>query len=213
MEFGVGADELRLVGEGGAAAVEGFGQRIDALEGPVGDGLVGERPEPFGGLQLRRIGRQEAEPDAVGRAQLLGDVPAGVVEQHDDDLVAAGADLGGEGVEHRLEQLGVDPVGQPPLDPTASRVDEAVEVEPLVFVMAERDRLLAAPGPDAPAERLQAETVLVEGPELDRPPFGLAPRRRHLAAKFFLNAACSSAVALRTWRGRGRCRLKPSRCR
>ncbi len=193
----MGANYGRLVGEGGAAAVEGFGEILDGGEGLVGDGLVGERPQALGGLQLGRIGRQETEADAVGDTQPGAHMPAGIVEHDDDDLVGAGTDAGGESVEHRLEQCHPDPVGEPPLDPAARRVDEAPNIEPAIFVMAKRHRTLAAPRPHTPAERLQPEPMLVEGPYLDRAPGvrGLGPR--HLAAEFFLNAARSSALAER----------------
>ena len=37
-----------------------LGKVVDGLEGPVCDGLVGERPQAFGGLELGRVRRQEA---------------------------------------------------------------------------------------------------------------------------------------------------------
>lgn len=165
----------------------------------------------LGGLQLGGVGRQEAEADGLGDTELAADVPAGVVEYENDDRV--GADVRGEGVEHGLEEVDADGVGEPPVDRAARRVDEAVEIEPTVLVVADGDRPPATPGPDAPPQGLQAEPVLVEGPDLDTAPLGLGPRRRHRPAKFFLNAAHSAGVAERACRGRGRCRLNSRRCR
>ena len=48
----------------------------------------------------------------MGRFDLLRDVPAGVVEHPDDDLVGAGAALAGEGLEGFLEGLDVDGDGE-----------------------------------------------------------------------------------------------------
>jgi hypothetical protein len=61
-------------------------------------------------------------------------VPAGGVDDEDDGVVRAGADLPGECFQGRLEGGGVDGVEQEPDDLAAAQVDEAVEVEPLVAV-------------------------------------------------------------------------------
>jgi hypothetical protein len=50
--------------------IERVGEFAEGGEGLVGDGFVGERPEVFGRLEFRGVGRQEAEPDAVGNLQL-----------------------------------------------------------------------------------------------------------------------------------------------
>lgn len=48
----MGLEEVGLVGEGGASLVEGLFELFETVVGFVGDGLVGERPEALGGLQL-----------------------------------------------------------------------------------------------------------------------------------------------------------------
>jgi len=88
--------------------VERVGELVEGGEWSIGDGFVGERPEMFGGLQFRGVGRQEAEPDARGDAQPLAEVPAGPVEQQDDGLVRAGAERRCESVEDALEQRNID---------------------------------------------------------------------------------------------------------
>ncbi len=122
-------------------------------------------------------------------------MPAGIVDQQHDGLLNAGARRLGEGVEDGLEQADGDGAGEPPFDGAAHGVDEGVEVEPFVLVAGAGRRALTDLGPDAPSERLQAEAVLVEGPDLDRPPGRLALRLRHLLAEFFLKAARSSGPA------------------
>ena len=200
-----------MVGEGGASSVEAVGELVDGLERPVGDGLVGERPETLGRLQFGCVGGQEAELDAVRQPQLAADVPACVVEHEDDGLVWPGAGIAGEGVEHLLEQGDADAVGHPPLDVAGGGPHEAVEVEPLVLVAGDRDRAPAAPGPHPADQRLQAEPVLVERPDLDRP--ARRGRRAHRVPEFFLKAAQAVSSAAFSWRGRGRCAVKSSRCR
>ena len=41
----------------------------------------------LGRLEFRGIGRQELQADAVGDLQVLGDMPAGAIEDEHDDLV------------------------------------------------------------------------------------------------------------------------------
>ena len=71
------------------------------------------------------------------------------------------------------------------------------------------DRALAARRPDPAGDRLQTDAVLVGGKGLDDRP-GVA--RGFLGddfGEFFLNAACSSGLAARTCRGRGRWMVQP----
>ena len=97
MEVGVFTDGVGLVRELDAAFFDGMIEVLEGLEGAIGDGLVGERPEAFGGLQLGAVGRQVFDVDAAGNLELLGAVPAGVVDGEDDDAVLSGADrLGGD---------------------------------------------------------------------------------------------------------------------
>ena len=57
----------------------------------VDDRLVDERPERFGGLKLWRVSWQEDQADAFGDRQIRFAVPAGIVEDKNDDAIASGA--------------------------------------------------------------------------------------------------------------------------
>ena len=97
MEVGVGPEcagiELPTArGDDGAEFVE----RGDML---IGDRLIHQRPEMFRGLELRSVGRQEDEADPLGDGQVLGPMPAGVVEHENDAALAAGAGLARKGGE------------------------------------------------------------------------------------------------------------------
>src|SRR3954470_6639837 len=52
--------------------------------------------------------------------------------------------------------------------PIQGRLDEGGDVEPLIAVVAEGDRPLTFGHPDPAQDRLQANAVLVRGPDLDR---------------------------------------------
>ena len=97
-----------------AAPFKGFSQGFERFDTPVSDGFIGQGPETLGGLEFGRIGRLEEQGHAVWRRDVIADMPAGVVDHHDDDFILAGADLAGEGLEGFLEGRGVDGVEQEP---------------------------------------------------------------------------------------------------
>src|SRR3954468_20059082 len=106
MEVGVrsedGSIELATArGDGGAEVVE-------RGEMPIGDRLIHQRPEMLGRLEFGRVGWQEDEADPLGDGQVLGAMPAGVVEHEDDAALAARAGLTGE----EGEQFGKEGLGE-----------------------------------------------------------------------------------------------------
>jgi len=91
-------------------------------------------------------------------------------------------------------------------------MDEADDVAPLKAVLHHRHRPLTDRRPDAPQQRLQADTMLVGRPQLD---LGVREGGRHCLQQrshFFLKLSCCSVLA-KAWRGRGTCGLCLSRCR
>src|SRR3954466_11938321 len=89
--------------------------------------------------------------------------------------------------------------------PIQGWLDEGGDVEPLGAVVAEGDRPLTFGRPDPAQDRLQANAVLVRGPDLDRRVRVLGPRLGDGLLQLFLNASRSSGVAEAGWRGRGFC--------
>jgi len=69
----------------------------------VDDRLVDEFPQRLGGLKLGRVGRQEDETDALGDFEVGRPMPAGVVDQQNNDAVASGPGLLGESVQQFLK--------------------------------------------------------------------------------------------------------------
>src|SRR3954453_7302248 len=137
-------------------------------------------------------------------------MPARAVEHEDDVCVGAGADLGGERRQQRAEQRGVDAIGDEPHNLAGGWPDEAIEIEPLVAVVATGDGTAAARRPDLAQDRLQAEAVFVERPNFDRAGRFGALKLGDL--ELFLNRACSYRLALGL-AGRGTCRVRSRRRR
>src|SRR3954467_770483 len=81
--------------------------------------------------------------------------------------------------------------------------------KPLVAVVAEGDRPLTLGRPHPPNDRLQANAVLVRGPDLDRRVRVLCRFLGNDRGQLFLNASRSSGVAEAGWRGRGFCTDQP----
>ena len=147
MEAGLAADELAIVAEGDAALGDGGVEVGEGVEVLVDDRLVHVDPEGFGRLQLGRIGRQEDEADALRDGERFG-MPAGAVEDEDDDPVAAGPRLAREEGEGVLEELLVDAGRKIPEALAGGGRDEGDDVEPLEAMVAAGDRALAARRPD-----------------------------------------------------------------
>ncbi len=175
----------------------------EGVEVAVDDGLVDVGPEGLGRLQLGGVGRQIDETDAVGDCERRS-MPAGAVEDEDDDPVASGTGLAGEERERGLEQFLVDAGREVPEALAGGRRDEGGDVEPLVAVVTAGDRALASRRPDPAQDRLQSDPVLVGGEDLDcRLGMALGLLGDDLREPF-LKASCSSGVAASACCGRGR---------
>ena len=190
------SDLVPIVDEDTATLGENFIEFLQGLEVLIDDGLVGQRPQAFGGLDLGRVRWQEHQFNALRNHQILGDMPARAVEHQDDVLVGTGADLGGERRQERPEQRGVDAVGDEPHDLARGGPDEAVQIKPLVAVMAAGGRTAAAWRPDLAQDRFQAEAVFVERPDFDRERRFGALELADAGLELFLNRACSYRLAL-----------------
>src|SRR4030095_4155892 len=107
-----------------------------------------------------------------------------------------------QGQERREERLG-DAVRDVPDHLAGGRLHEGGHIKPLIAVVAQRDRPLTFGRPHPPDNRLQADAVLIGGPDLDRLIRVLGSRVSDGLLQLFLNASRSSGVAPAGWRGRG----------
>jgi hypothetical protein len=195
-EEGMCFDLIRVVSEDTATLGKNLIEFLEGLEVFIDDGLVRQRPQAFGGLDLGRIRRQEHQFNALRNHQIPSDMPARAVEHQDDVLVGAGADLGGERGQERAEQGGVDAIGDEPHDLAGGWSDEAVQIKPLIAVMAVGGRTAAAWRPNLAQDRFQAEAVFVERPDFDRDRRFGALELADASLELFLNRPCSYRLAL-----------------
>ncbi len=103
MEAGLAPDAVSVGVEGHTLAGDGFVELGEGVEVPVDDWLVEVDPQRLGWLEFWGVGRQVDETDALGHGQTGWAVPAGVVEDEQDDAVPPGTRLPGEEGEHILE--------------------------------------------------------------------------------------------------------------
>lgn len=89
MEEGAVTDGVALVCESEAALSDRVIEALDGGEAAVGERFVDELPKVFGRLELGTVGGLEYETNAVGHGEVLGSVPAGIVElKHDGRAVS-----------------------------------------------------------------------------------------------------------------------------
>jgi hypothetical protein len=89
-----------------------------------------------------RVGRQGEEVHARRHLQPSAGMPARAVDDQDDVLVGTSADSSGELIESELEEIGVDAWEQQPLDSPGRRLNEPVDVQPLVATAVDGDGTL-----------------------------------------------------------------------
>jgi hypothetical protein len=168
MEEGVLPDEVGLLLKGEAALFLDCFQGGQTLESPVGERLVGERPEVFGRLQLRGVGGQEEEMNALWHRNLLPGVPAGSVQHQDDPFRWSCFDVPSKGSQHLTEEDRFDSWQEPPFGLTGRGTNEATDIEPFVALLDGSDRSLPDRCPHLPDQGEEANAVLIGGPEFDR---------------------------------------------
>ena len=86
MIVGQGANSLWLLLEDNTALRLGSLQVIQALEMAIGEGLVGQRPQPLAGLEFGRVGRQEKELDTCRDDHLLAGMSPCLIENEQNVL-------------------------------------------------------------------------------------------------------------------------------
>src|ERR1051325_659874 len=90
----------------------------------VGEWLIEDGPEVFGGLKLGGVWGQVDGPDPVRNSQVRRGVPAGAGKPEDDDAILSRPGLAGkQGQQRRKERLG-DPVRDVPEGLARDRLHE-----------------------------------------------------------------------------------------
>ena len=121
----------------------------------------------LGRLQFRAVGRQEDEADPLGDGQALGRVQPALSSTR-TMWRSRPAPVFRAKPASSASKKGFERPRRGPDRLAAGRLHEGDHVQPLVAVVAKGDRPLADGRPDPAPDRLQAEAVLILGPDLDR---------------------------------------------
>jgi len=132
----------------------------------VGECFVDEGPEPLGGLELGAVGGLEDKLDALGDDELGAGVPPRLVQHEKDLLVRPRPDATRKVCQDHLESCCVDAGDQEELHPSALRVDEAIDIHPLIAAILEDMRSLTRRRPNTAQYRLEPHPLLVLSPDL-----------------------------------------------
>jgi hypothetical protein len=140
----------------------------EGLEVLVCERLIQNGPEVLGRLKLGRVRGQGGEPEALRHDQVRCGVPAGAVEPEHDDAIPSRPGLARKQRQQRGEERLGDPVRHGPEHLARGWLHEGGDVQPLVAVVTKRDGPLTLGRPHPSDDRLQADAVLVRGPDLNR---------------------------------------------
>ena len=142
-------------------------QVIQALEVPIGYPFVGERPQSFARLQLRRVRRQEEQMNAFRHVQFLARLPAGPIHHQQDALTWAGPDRLSKVGQGQREDSDSDRGQEQPLTPSRDGMPKGVEIHPLIAVLDQGARAGASADPPSAEDGLEPDAMLIGGPQLD----------------------------------------------
>ena len=186
-----------------AALAHGFVEVFDGLEVAIDQGSSTKAHRCSAGCNSGLWAGWNTSRMPSGTDEVLGSMPAGIVELQHDALLRPGADRFGEVGEHELEVGLADVVGDVPHRAAGRRLDEARHIEPFEAMMADRHGPLANGRPYAARDRLQADAMLVRRPDLDLGVRMLAVLGGGGALELFLSRARSCSVAASGCCGRG----------
>lgn len=138
------ADEVGTRLEGNTARGLGIFEGVNRGEMPIGQRRVGQRPQVLGGMELRRIGREEQQMDMLGHPPSAAGVPARAIQDQHDLFVRTGANRAGEGHSFGLEERDGDTGGEREDDALRGGMHKAGEGAPRIAVLV-LDRREASP--------------------------------------------------------------------
>ena len=167
MKAGVSTYHRRVILEPAAALGLHLFQFIQRREHPIGQWLVGERPQPLCRLDLGRIGREEQQLDTWGKRDCGTFVPSCAIQQQDDLFVRPSSDLLGKQRQGLGEHLPIDCWQKQPGGTPAFGMNKGEDVHPLIAWGHWRFDRRSFWGPDASENGFEANAMLIHTPQFD----------------------------------------------
>jgi hypothetical protein len=167
MKLGASPNDLGPCVEGKTPLCLDLLQRVDIAEIPVGQRLVGQRPEALGGLKCGRIRGYKMQVQARGPFDLRAPLPSDPIEPQQHVLAGSRPDGLGERGEGDGERGHRDREEQQPDRVAGAGMHKGIEIAPVVAMQNHRAWMVPAGTPDTTHDRLEAEAVWVGGPPFD----------------------------------------------
>ncbi len=166
-------------GEPGQEVLHLLPERIQGVKGEPRHLVLHLLPEPLNRVQLRRVRRQEHEPDVFRDLQRFGGVVPSVVHQQE---VQAVGERFGEAFQVGAEALAIRFVGLSEEALSCGRFDRSIDVEALELLLERSDGFYPFERDPPPLDRDQAEPTFVLREEAEGRTGGLpeVPLRRSL---------------------------------
>lgn len=143
------------------------GEVLERIKAAIGNGVIGQGPEPFGGLQLWGIRRQSYGFDARCMSLRCRDMEASAVLNNQDVVVLSRTHTLGKGSHDGLIGSLIQDWNQPEAAFPALWIDESVDIEPFVARVDGTDERLSCRCPHRTQNGLQAQTMFIHGPQGD----------------------------------------------
>jgi hypothetical protein len=140
---------------------------VERAEDPIGERLIGERPQTFGWLQLRRMRWQKEQMQSFGNHKITAFVPACLIENEKDVLVWPSPLLLDEGSKSKRKGRCVDGRHEQPGSLSALWLHKTVEVHPLIARSDQRPDPASFPRPGATQDRFEANAMFILTPQFN----------------------------------------------
>jgi hypothetical protein len=119
------------------------------------------------GLQFGRVRRQKDEMQSFWKDELRTAMPPCPIKHNHKLFGRTSADAFGKVLQGQVHHLDIDPWQEQPNGVSRLRMHEAAHVHPLIACLHDDTRTRSFSHPDAAEQRLEANAMLIEGPEFD----------------------------------------------
>ena len=167
MKGGTPANDLRMSLQPAAALSSHLLQLVKRAKGAIGKRFIGERPQTFCGLKLRRMGGQKEQVQPFGNSQLGTLVPARLICDHKHVFVRPHALLLGKGGERQRKSGRIDRGHEQPPGRAAVWVHKAIQIHPLIAWSDHGPHSGPLAIPNAAQNRFETNAVLILAPQFN----------------------------------------------
>lgn len=161
MEEGEPGDAVTLGFEPRTLGFEHGGQRVQRIKTAVDERKIGERPQPFSGLEFRTVGRQDDDFYSWWLSLRRRDREASPILDKQYVMRWPGEHTGGEGLHDQLMGMTGHLWNEPQVACAAPGTHEGVHIQPLAAGLDGTGQGLTRRRPDRAGNGFEADSVLI----------------------------------------------------